>query len=76
MKGIKLNRIRCKFCGDIITSTHRHDFKWCKCGRVAVDGGHDYRRRCGNHGDWEELSVVEDDGKELPPLPSKHSTKE
>lgn len=25
----------------------------------AVDGGHDYLRRCGNLGDWEELSEVE-----------------
>lgn len=57
MKTIKLNRIRCKSCGDIITSTHVHDFKMCKCGRVAVDGGHEYLRRCyTEEGDYEELS--------------------
>ena len=64
MERIKLNRIKCKLCGDIIISTHVHDFKFCKCGSVAVDGGHDYRRRCGNREDYEELSIVEEDRKE------------
>ena len=39
------NRIKCKRCGDIIESTHRHDFKWCSCGQCAVDGGYDYLKR-------------------------------
>ena len=56
------NRIRCKKCNDIIESTHRHDFKYCKCGSVFVDGGHDYQR-CGYPGgnveDWIEF-LVED----------------
>jgi hypothetical protein len=45
MDIIKCNRIRCRHCGDIIESTHRHDFRSCKCGKVAVDGGTDYLRR-------------------------------
>ena len=53
---IKVNKIKCKKCGDIIESLHRHDFKFCKCGAVAVDGGKDYLRRLGNLGDWEDLS--------------------
>ena len=56
MEKIITNKIRCKKCGDIIESTHRHDFKFCKCGAVAVDGGKDYLRRCGNREEWEELS--------------------
>ena len=48
MKKIIVNKIKCNKCRDIIESTHRHDFKFCKCGAVAVDGGHDYLRRCGN----------------------------
>lgn len=28
-------------------------------GSCAVDGGLEYLRRCGNLGDWEELSEVE-----------------
>ena len=54
-----VNKIRCKKCGDIIESTHRHDFKICKCGAVAVDGGHDYLRRSGDLDGYEELSMTE-----------------
>lgn len=39
---IFVNKIRCNKCGDIIESISVHDFKFCKCGAVAVDGGHDY----------------------------------
>lgn len=42
MQKILVNKIRCNKCGDEIESTHRHDFKFCKCGAVAVDGGLDY----------------------------------
>ena len=56
---IVINKIRCNKCGDIIESTSVHDFKFCKCGAVAVDGGHSYLRRCGNREDWEELSEME-----------------
>ena len=57
---IFVNKIRCNKCGDTIESTSVHDFKFCKCGAVAVDGGHDYLRRCGNREDWEELSEIEE----------------
>lgn len=56
MRKIITNKIKCKKCGDIIESAHRHDFKFCKCGAVAVDGGKDYLRRCGSLEDWEDLS--------------------
>lgn len=42
MGKILVNKIRCKRCGEVIESTDRHDFKFCKCGAVAVDGGTDY----------------------------------
>lgn len=57
---IVVNKIRCKKCGDVIESTYRHDFKFCKCGAVAVDGGMDYLRRCGNREDWEDMSEREE----------------
>lgn len=59
--SIKINKIQCKFCGDIIESTHVHDFKYCKCGKVAVDGGHEYLRRCflETPNDYIELSEEE-----------------
>lgn len=56
MEKIITNKIQCQKCGDVIESTHCHDFKFCKCGAVAVDGGKAYLRRIGNHEDWEELS--------------------
>ena len=58
MDSILHNRIRCKKCGEVIESFTVHDFKWCSCGAVAVDGGKDYLRRCGNREDYEDLSEV------------------
>ena len=58
---IIINKIKCKKCGEIIESRHRHDFKFCKCGAVAVDGGKDYLRRLGNQEDYEELSKIEEE---------------
>ena len=60
---IIVNKIKCKKCGDVIESTYRHDFKFCKCGAVAVDGGKDYLRRLGYEEDYEELSEVEKEDK-------------
>ena len=53
---ITVNKIRCKKCDTVLESKHRHDFKWCKCEAVAVDGGTAYLRRCGEREDYEELS--------------------
>ena len=55
---IILNKIKCKKCGDEIESCSVHDFKFCKCGAVAVDGGVEYLKRSGNREEWEELSQV------------------
>ena len=41
------NKIKCRHCEDVIESTDRHDFKFCSCGAIAVDGGNDYWRRIG-----------------------------
>lgn len=66
---IKRNKIRCLKCLDEIESTHRHDFKWCKCRSVAIDGGHDYFRRYGNSEDYENLNKTEEvEVEELPDL--------
>ena len=42
---ILVNKAQCKLCGDIIESTHGHDYRGCKCGEIAVDGGKNYLRR-------------------------------
>lgn len=53
---ITRNMIRCKKCDDVIESKHVHEFRWCKCGAVAVDGGLDYCKRVGYPNNYEELS--------------------
>lgn len=55
------NAIQCRICGGVIESKHVHDFVSCSCEAVAVDGGHDYLRRCGNKEDIIELSIIESD---------------
>jgi len=45
VKTIVRNAIRCDSCLDEIESAHRHDFRYCSCGAVFVDGGKDYLRR-------------------------------
>ncbi len=59
------NCIKCKSCGDVIESESRHDFKYCSCKRVFVDGGQDYLRRgfTDSQEDYEELSIIESDEK-------------
>lgn len=60
------NRIRCKTCDDIIESKYGHDFKYCKCGKVFVDGGLEYCRYGypgGDVDDWIEMMA------EYQPLP-------
>lgn len=63
MNKIKVNKIQCVLCLDVIESKHRHDFNWCKCGTVAVDGGKDYQRRVGDRFGWKELSEYETEDK-------------
>ena len=41
------NAVICNKCDEFIFSAHRHDFRECKCGNIAVDGGQDYLRRVG-----------------------------
>lgn len=52
------NVIRCKLCKAEIESKHVHDFKYCPCKAVAVDGGKEYLKRIGSEENFEELSVV------------------
>jgi hypothetical protein len=43
-------QIKCLKCGDIIVSEHRHDFKYCSCKNVFIDGGGDRYTRYGGIG--------------------------
>lgn len=66
-KKFKVNKIKCLFCNDIIESKTVHDYKRCKCGKVAVDGGTEYLKRMfpgGMNIDdcFEDMSEYIDDG--------------
>ena len=39
---MKLKAVHCLGCGDIIYSRAPHDFRYCSCGSIFVDGGHEY----------------------------------
>ena len=57
-------KIKCLKCGDIIESMHRHDFKWCSCKSVFIDGGDDYTRCGGDPKDYVFITKdVDDDQK-------------
>lgn len=61
-RQIKINKIQCTHCGDIIESVHVHDFKFCKCRAVSVDGGKSYLKRSfkNSPNDFIDLSEYED----------------
>ena len=52
-----LNAAQCMQCKDVAISRHRHDFQFCRCGAIAVDGGPEYLRRAGNIGDMADMSA-------------------
>ena len=54
---ITKNSVQCRKCKDIIESKSVHDFVWCSCKTIAVDGGKDYLRRVGKYEDCTELST-------------------
>jgi hypothetical protein len=51
------NQVKCLKCEDEPFSAHRHDYKRCKCGAIAVDGGMDYMRRVGD-GSYKDMSIT------------------
>ena len=64
MKVNKLikNAARCTHCGDIVESKHTHDFQWCSCKTIAVDGGTSYLKRSfkNSPADFEDMSLFEE----------------
>jgi len=55
---LEINGIKCFDCETIIFSRTRHDFHWCPCGKIAIDGGFDYLKYS---------------YKDMPPIPIKFS---
>ena len=41
---MKVFAVKCPQCGDIIYSRATHDFHYCSCNNVFIDGGFEYSR--------------------------------
>lgn len=52
------NKAICKKCKSIIESKHRHDFQWCACKTIYVDGGNDYWRGGGDFEFFERIYEI------------------
>jgi hypothetical protein len=78
LKEIKKHLIiQCKLCKDIIKSNYRHDFKYCKCGAIFIDGGYDYTRLGGNLENIKELHLEDQNGEQYPlPKPKEEKKKQ
>lgn len=48
--------MRCKKCEDVVYSANRHDFTYCFCHSIAVDGWNDYGRLVWN---FENMEVYD-----------------
>ncbi len=57
-------KLKCKKCGSIIESKYRHDFVWCSCESIFIDGGRDYTKFGGD----ENLILVERNNDFVPLL--------
>ena len=58
---MKVSAVRCRGCGDTIYSRARHDFHWCSCESVAVDGGFEYLKLSAKtEADFEHLQIEVD----------------
>lgn len=58
-KKIKRSRAQCLKCNDIIESTYGHDFKYCKCKSIFLDGGKNYVRYGGELKDIKLMTEYE-----------------
>ena len=59
------SRARCLSCLDVIESVHRHDYVSCKCGKIILDGGHEYIRYGWTSGDPKEHIELLTDYEEM-----------
>lgn len=58
-RQIVYNAIKCLNCQETVVSHHVHDYKHCKCGLTAVDGGNQYTRYGGEN--FEKITIYADD---------------
>jgi hypothetical protein len=69
--GVKYTQCRhalyCKKCKDTIESKSDHDFQYCSCGAIGIDGGISYGNRIlGNIEDMENRSMYRYNNMWLP----------
>ena len=43
-RPMEVNAFECPKCSSLIFSRTRHDYRWCPCKTIAVDGGLEYSR--------------------------------
>lgn len=41
---IKVMAIKCSKCHELVYSRARHDYNFCSCGSVGIDGGRSYTK--------------------------------
>ena len=41
-KPVEVNALECGLCHCTIYSRARHDYRFCHCGEIGIDGGFDY----------------------------------
>jgi len=58
-KIVKLNKARCKVCGDVLISKYEGKEETCSCGKLKIGGGNSWLKRSGKSGvDFEELAIL------------------
>lgn len=54
---MKVNGVWCSKCNSFIFSRCRHDFRWCICEEIFIDGGFDYTKVGGNIDKIEQVDI-------------------
>jgi hypothetical protein len=57
MEKRTVDGIKCLVCGDKIWSRKVHDFKWCKCHSVAIEGGQRHIKVTGLENNYELVKI-------------------
>lgn len=65
-----INSVKCLQCGEVLTSTYRHDFQMCHCeNQTFCDGGSDYSRIGG--ADFKKIAIYDNNLQKYVPMEDK-----
>ena len=56
---LKIKAIKCPKCKEVIFSRARHDFHYCSCNSLYVDGGFDYLRYGGKEDAFDNVEFID-----------------